>query len=54
MLRFQQRVHLLIASIPIVPEFRMLDELRGVAGNSRDQDLPAGSSRRASYGLPDI
>jgi hypothetical protein len=23
-------------------EFRMLDELRGVAGNSRDQDLPGG------------
>jgi hypothetical protein len=50
MLRFQQRVHLLIASILIVPgdEFRMLDELRGVAGNSRDQDLPGGGvSRRA-------
>jgi hypothetical protein len=33
MLRFQQRVHLLIASILIVPgdEFRMLDELRRVA-----------------------
>lgn len=31
MLPFQQRVHLLIASILIVPgdEFRMLDELRG-------------------------
>jgi hypothetical protein len=45
MLCFQQRVHLLIASILIVPgdEFRMLDELRGVAGNSGDQDLPAGS-----------
>lgn len=44
MLRFQQRVHLLIASILIVPgdEFWMLDELRGVAGNSRDQDLPGG------------
>jgi hypothetical protein len=37
-------VHLLIASILIVAgdEFRMLDELRGVAGNSRDQDLPGG------------
>jgi hypothetical protein len=29
-------------------EFRMLDEHRGVAGNSRDQDLPGGGvSRRA-------
>jgi hypothetical protein len=44
MLRFQQRVHLLIASILIVPgdEFRMLDDVGGVAGNSRDQDLPGG------------
>ena len=35
MLRFRQRVHLLIASILIVPgdEFRMLDELRRVVGN---------------------
>jgi hypothetical protein len=32
-------------------EFRMLDELRGVAGNSRDQDLPRGSftSRQTLY-----
>jgi hypothetical protein len=54
MLRFPQRVHLLIASILIVPgdEFRMLDELRGVAGNSRDQDLSEGGvSRHANYGL---
>jgi hypothetical protein len=37
-------VHLLIASIPIVPgdEFRMPDDLRGAAGNSRDQHLPGG------------
>jgi hypothetical protein len=45
MLCFQQRVHLLIASILLVPgdEFRMLDDLRAVAGNSGDQDLPGGS-----------
>jgi hypothetical protein len=57
MLCFQQRVHLLIASILIVPgdEFRILDELRGVADNSRDQNFPGGEfSRRANYGLPDI
>ena len=50
-------MHLLIASILIVPgdEFRMLDELRGVAGNYRDQDLPGGGvSRRANYRLRDI
>ena len=49
MLCFQRRVHLLIASILIVPgdEFRMLDELRG-ASNSPDQNLPGGGvSRRA-------
>jgi hypothetical protein len=42
MLRFQQRVHLLIASILIVQgdEFRMLDKLRRVTGNYRDHDLP--------------
>jgi hypothetical protein len=42
MLRFQQRVHLLVASILIVPgdEFRMLDDVGGVARHSRDQDLP--------------
>ena len=26
----------------IAYKFRMLDELRGVAGDSRDQDLPGG------------
>ena len=49
MLCFQRRVHLLIASILIVPgdEFRMLDEL-GRASNSPDQNLPGGGvSRRA-------
>jgi hypothetical protein len=32
-------------------EFRVLDELRGVAGNSRDQDLPGGNftSRQTLY-----
>jgi hypothetical protein len=35
----------------ICDEFRMLDELRWVAGNSRDQDLPGGSftSRQTLY-----
>jgi hypothetical protein len=50
MLCFQQRVHLLIASILIVAgdEFRMLDELPS-------PDLPGGGvSRRANYGLPDV
>ena len=39
---FQRRVHLLIASILIVPgdEFRMLDELRG-ASNSPIRIFPA-------------
>jgi hypothetical protein len=30
------------------------DELRGVAGNSRDQDLPRGSFTSSNYGLPDV
>src|SRR5687768_17194088 len=42
MLCFQQRVHLLIASILIVPgdEFRMLDELRGVLSTPLIRILP--------------
>jgi hypothetical protein len=39
----------------IAYQFRMLDELRRMAGNSRDQDFTGGGvSRRANYGLPDV